>query len=217
MSIMDQNRQHYYGKEACVRRTTAARAVSIGLYSQQEDIFRSALPPKAWWLNASITWKHVALKRVEFAVYALIIWRGFNSCQLRWSVNSPFSCVVLPPFSRLDHQTSTTILSLPGNVLMPVSTRSTVLGKRHAPSEPSPPSSPSANESNQCGLITPDTTPSAKRVKISSPFVDDGSNKENIPPFRVDIVNASPDHMRTPRALRRTSTIYDASPSRRSM
>lgn len=101
---------------------------------------------------------------------------------------------------------------------MPIMTRSSVLGKRHAPSELSIPSSPtSANESKECGLLTPDSTPSAKRARIASPIFDDGSNKENIPPFRLEVINSSPEHPRTPRALRRTSTALDSSPSRRSM
>ncbi|KAI0081864.1 P-loop containing nucleoside triphosphate hydrolase protein [Panus rudis PR-1116 ss-1] len=77
-------------------------------------------------------------------------------------------------------------------------TRNTVLGKRHAPSEGSCTSETGQNYSP----MTPDTSPNPKRMRRLSSVTDDGSNKENIPPFRGQVFN-SPS---SSRSLRRTTT-----------
>ncbi|CAA7260582.1 unnamed protein product [Cyclocybe aegerita] len=88
--------------------------------------------------------------------------------------------------------------------------RSTVLGKRgHQDS-----SSPAPAPTQVCEqLQTPDNTPNPKRPRTSFTFVDDGSNKENIPPLSASPINGE----LTPRAarmLRRTSTAEAITPPR---
>ncbi|KAI0042923.1 P-loop containing nucleoside triphosphate hydrolase protein [Auriscalpium vulgare] len=86
-------------------------------------------------------------------------------------------------------------------------TRSSVLGKRahssHDDDASSSPSiladEPSFDEFVDSACASPDS-PCAKRPRTSSTIIDGRGNKENIPPFRVDLITDSP------RALRRTST-----------
>ncbi|KAF8160617.1 P-loop containing nucleoside triphosphate hydrolase protein [Crassisporium funariophilum] len=87
-------------------------------------------------------------------------------------------------------------------------TRSTVLGKRDHQDAASP--APGSKVCEQ--LHTPDNTPNPKRARTTT-IVDDGSNKENIPPFRESLIN--PDiPSRATRALRRTSTEAVITPPR---
>ncbi|KAF6763161.1 Cdc6B protein [Ephemerocybe angulata] len=81
-------------------------------------------------------------------------------------------------------------------------TRSSVLGKRgfHQQEE-------SPQKAGQ--LQTPEPTPNPKRPKTTTETIFDGEgNKENIPPFRLEAINAdaSPTSARATRALRRTAT-----------
>lgn len=132
-------------------------------------------------------------------------------CKLRCSATR---WLLLCPLLRLRHpacqdqeayfSTSSNILLGPTRSAMHTtrSTRSSVLGKRpHQPTVESDTSSVS-----QCGqaLPTPEPTPNPKRVRISVAQADGDSNKENIPPFKGEVLN-SPS-MRSMRALRRTHT-----------
>ncbi|KAG7450722.1 P-loop containing nucleoside triphosphate hydrolase protein [Guyanagaster necrorhizus] len=84
----------------------------------------------------------------------------------------------------------------------PRSTRSSTLGKRTHCSE----------------LPSPDPTPSYKRPKTTITVLDGDDNKENIPPCLIRAVNAdapSPISARATRALRRTTTEIEVTPSRR--
>ena len=62
-------------------------------------------------------------------------------------------------------------------------------------------------------LPTPDATPNPKRAKTTGSLLDGDHNKENIPPFVVEAINASaPPSPRITRSLRRTSTmVHDGS------
>ncbi|CAL1707027.1 unnamed protein product [Somion occarium] len=77
------------------------------------------------------------------------------------------------------------------------STRSSVLGKRHAES------TAKCDVADEYSPLTPEASPNPKRIKTSSSALDDGSNKENIPPLRGQVLNGSPSRTRS---LRRTST-----------
>ncbi|KAG6865205.1 hypothetical protein C0991_004514 [Blastosporella zonata] len=79
-------------------------------------------------------------------------------------------------------------------------TRSSVLGKRsHEPSIPAV---------CEQQLQTPDSTPNPKRVRTASAAVDGDSNKENVPPFSLEIVNMEISTPRATRALRRNATEF---------
>lgn len=83
------------------------------------------------------------------------------------------------------------------------SSRSTVLGKRHAGSSSQ---CDVANEEDGNSLytpLTPESSPNPKRIKTSQSEVDDGSNKENIPPLKGQVISASPSRTRS---LRRSNT-----------
>ncbi|KAH8083804.1 P-loop containing nucleoside triphosphate hydrolase protein [Cristinia sonorae] len=84
------------------------------------------------------------------------------------------------------------------------SQRSTVLGKRDSPSE----SSSSCDTSDEVQLVTPESSPHPKRMRTSSTICDGDWNKENIPPLRIEALNASPSSRAT-RSLRRTSTVSE--------
>lgn len=93
-------------------------------------------------------------------------------------------------------------------------TRSSVLGKRHAPHEITSPSASTTTVKSVIhndveSLPTPDATPNPKRMKLSMTVVDGDNNKENIPPRRVEPINSLTP---TPRALRRNSTEQLSSP-----
>lgn len=81
-----------------------------------------------------------------------------------------------------------------------------MLGKRSFVQEESSPQQ-SAVKAGQ--LHTPEPTPNPKRPKKATDEIFDGEgNKENIPPFRLEAINAdsSPVSARSTRALRRTAT-----------
>ncbi|GJE94901.1 AAA domain-containing protein [Phanerochaete sordida] len=94
-------------------------------------------------------------------------------------------------------------------------TRSTVLGKRSAPSDTS---SASSLASSPCDIAlppTPEQTPTAKRIKHSSTEHEGDGNKENVPPFRVEAISGSPATTpRVARSLRRSSS-EQLTPSRK--
>lgn len=93
---------------------------------------------------------------------------------------------------------------------------STVLGKRShqtAQVEVSDSSSP-CDSDNTLALPTPDSTPNPKRAKTTGAILDGDHNKENIPPFGWEVINASPTTRRLTRSLRRTSTVSHDSSSR---
>lgn len=92
-------------------------------------------------------------------------------------------------------------------------TRSSVLGKRSAPSDASPTSSLASSPCEVALPPTPEHTPTAKRIKHSSTALDGDCNKENIPPFRVEAIPGSPTPTRVARSVRRSSTEH-LSPSR---
>lgn len=82
-------------------------------------------------------------------------------------------------------------------------TRSSVLGKRGHQQDEAP--TPKGVQQ----LQTPEPTPNPKRAKTSTVTVLDGEgNKENIPPHRLEVVNADslPTSARATRALKRTVT-----------
>src|ERR1700733_14648649 len=84
----------------------------------------------------------------------------------------------------------------------PYKTRSSVLGKRSHQASSMPLPSDTHHD-----LPTPEQTPMPKkRARVSIPVLDNDSNKENIPPFRVESVVESPLTSRAARALRRAST-----------
>ena len=90
-------------------------------------------------------------------------------------------------------------------------TRSSVLGKRsHQPRDLSP--APRSCEQ----LQTPDPTPNPKRARTSTLVTDSDGNKENVPPFKGELVNgdSSPMSARAARALRRTATELLITPTR---
>ncbi|OCH93114.1 P-loop containing nucleoside triphosphate hydrolase protein [Obba rivulosa] len=91
-------------------------------------------------------------------------------------------------------------------------TRSSVLGKRphQAAPEPSTPSSSRCEFTQTQNIPTPDSTPNPKRARTSTSGTDDGSNKENVPPFKGEVLGSPATRTRT---LRRTST-GSATPSR---
>ena len=60
---------------------------------------------------------------------------------------------------------------------------------------------------NVTSLPTPDSTPNPKRAKTTVTLLDGDHNKENIPPFVLEAINASPSSSRLTRSLRRTSTM----------
>lgn len=100
---------------------------------------------------------------------------------------------------------------LPHSVVISMQTRSqrsTVLGKRDAPSEPSSPSA-TCDSTDAGQLLTPGPSPNPKRMRTSATLCDGDWNKENIPPLRIEALNASPS-TRAMRSLRRTSTISEA-------
>ncbi|CCM00411.1 uncharacterized protein FIBRA_02441 [Fibroporia radiculosa] len=89
----------------------------------------------------------------------------------------------------------------------PRTTRSSVLGKRphQSPSEPATPSTSECPSSPAQLPFTPDSTPNPKRLRVSPAVVDGDGNKENVPPFLVEILG-TPTSIRSPRTLRRNST-----------
>ena len=74
--------------------------------------------------------------------------------------------------------------------------------------------SPPCDFQGSLALPTPDSTPNPKRAKTTGAVLDGDHNKENIPPFLVEAINASPSSLRRTRSLRRTSTIVHDSMSR---
>ena len=116
---------------------------------------------------------------------------------------------VVPPidFHVVDHILTVDIspaLVAPYSMQTTRVTRSTVLGKRGHQEQASPlPSKPVEQ------LHTPESTPNPKRPRTISVVIDGEGNKENIPPFKLDAVNAetSPVSARAARAIRRTSTM----------
>ena len=67
------------------------------------------------------------------------------------------------------------------------STRSTVLGKRHADSNPKCDVATDEDTNQRYSPLTPEAYPNPKRIKTIQCEVDDGSNKENIPPMKRDV------------------------------
>ncbi|KAH7927512.1 P-loop containing nucleoside triphosphate hydrolase protein [Leucogyrophana mollusca] len=94
-------------------------------------------------------------------------------------------------------------------------TRSSVLGKRAHQADGPATAGVKLSEptiSSQPPL-TPELTPKPKRARVST-GVEGDSNKENVPPFRGEILNdSSPTSLPSPSSLRRTSTEL-GSPSR---
>ena len=89
-----------------------------------------------------------------------------------------------------------------------------VLGKRsHQTAHVDARDVPHACDGENIGsLPTPDSTPNPKRAKTTSTLLDGDHNKENIPPFVLEAVNASTTTSRFTRSLRRTSTVAEISP-----
>ena len=83
--------------------------------------------------------------------------------------------------------------------------RGTVLGKR-GHSEESASASTSKNLAACEQLQTAESSPNPKRPRTSINHEDDGSNKENIPPFKGGSVNGDIPPSRRTRALRRSAT-----------
>ncbi|RPD78226.1 P-loop containing nucleoside triphosphate hydrolase protein [Lentinus tigrinus ALCF2SS1-7] len=93
---------------------------------------------------------------------------------------------------------------------------SSVLGKRShqtAQVDASGAASP-CDFQDSLALPTPDSTPHPKRAKTTGTVLDGDHNKENIPPFLLEAINASPSTLRRTRSLRRTSTMVHNSSSR---
>lgn len=81
--------------------------------------------------------------------------------------------------------------------------RGTVLGKRGYHESSSPALVPATRTVCE-QLQTPDSSPNPKRSRMSISLEDDGSNKENIPPFKDGQISGDVTPPR--RALRRTAT-----------
>lgn len=93
------------------------------------------------------------------------------------------------------------------------STRSTVLGKRHADSNPKCDVATDEDTNQRYSPLTPEASPNPKRIKTIQCELDDGSNKENIPPLKGQFLSASPSRTRS---LRRTNTEASLSSTRSS-
>ncbi|TBU29542.1 P-loop containing nucleoside triphosphate hydrolase protein [Dichomitus squalens] len=91
-----------------------------------------------------------------------------------------------------------------------------VLGKRsHQTTQVEQPDSTFSDLDNALALPTPDPTPNPKRAKTTGSVLDGDHNKENIPPFVLEAINASvPSSPRRTRSLRRTSTVIEGGSSR---
>ncbi len=87
-----------------------------------------------------------------------------------------------------------------------------VLGKRSHQTAQVEASEASCDFDGLHALPSPDSTPNPKRTKTTGSVLDGDHNKENIPPFLLEAINASPTTIRRTRSLRRTSTMtYDVS------
>ncbi|KAI0702945.1 P-loop containing nucleoside triphosphate hydrolase protein [Cerioporus squamosus] len=84
----------------------------------------------------------------------------------------------------------------------------TVLGKRsHQTAQVEASDASSCDFDGLTALPTPDSTPHPKRAKTTGSVLDGDHNKENIPPFLLEAINASPTTLRRTRSLRRTSIV----------
>ncbi|KAI0312309.1 P-loop containing nucleoside triphosphate hydrolase protein [Amylostereum chailletii] len=97
----------------------------------------------------------------------------------------------------------------------PRRTRSTVLGKRsHQSDSPSPSKPAPCDDAADTFVLTPDSSPCAKRPRTSLTLFDPTGNKENIPPFDDDSLLSSPS---SSRALRRTNSEFSTPTRPRTM
>jgi len=108
------------------------------------------------------------------------------------------------------HSSSTTSL-----VMQTRSSKGSVLGKRaHHVDQKAVVSASATDIVSMSQMLTPERSPKSKRARMSLSAVDGDSNKENVPPLRIDALNDPPvDTLTSIPSATRTSTEI-ISPSR---